>query len=535
MRNALTQGTEILPGSLYPVNEDKSVVAQVTAVSGGIVSAVRTWDEGNREIYAQLLGAAPDVGSYVTLHRVGDFNSQGTLTFERHEETPTGASWVCFGKTPEIIFVLDLGYSRGCQVVFAADGNYSQVPDSTLPLTAIEPLSNFHDSTPPFQAGRIYPAIAGDDEYFVALGGFGSASRLVIRRATIAATDYDLYFWIDTSGKIVDFFAVEFDDNYYVRPDNSQETVGSAGNYFVGQKFYAPGDPHHSGANWWEIWFYDSYDSGDKEYGDYNYSLSQTQTEWGGTDPFYNNYVWGYRAGTGIANKTSFYPVGTRAWYSSGISTPGDEETPEGFAQAHENYLSGGINITRSSYFYSSTDKDIFSEWNLSIASSASQRRYYDPSTDTASDSRTAGNVDHGMLDSAGVGSTTGNAHRGFNDEANDFIIYCSGCNWPSGKQQTTLPGWPSGPDDAVIYTHAKFVEGHNFTGGRVYFVRDPNEIWVHLATGGWQRIADIAGFDPDTTVYSSTAYVAEFWGSWRRRGRSLYTTIIWIAGTYEP
>lgn len=213
LQNAFSQGTEGLsvPGdhrrSIYflPVNEDYSIVCQVTAVSEGIVTGIKIWDEGNREIFAQLKyqgsndtppDEAVEVGAYVVFHRVGDFNSQGTITFERHEETPTGASWVCFADRPGALEITDMGEGQG------TDGT------ETLTMRTTEPDSFFYDSSPPYQAGRKYlgvrvPSDGVNPAYFlVFLAGYSDTETkefsTVFSTVTFTTT-------VDTSGKFVDF------------------------------------------------------------------------------------------------------------------------------------------------------------------------------------------------------------------------------------------------------------------------------------------------------------------------------------------
>ena len=121
MKNIITKGAEILTVKNDPlqkssesviINEDYSMVVQVTGYYLGKVEGYKVWDiDKTKKFYAAARyngqGGYPtdmeiEIGSYVVFHRVGDFNSQGVAGFELHTENSTNSSFVCFIAKPSV-------------------------------------------------------------------------------------------------------------------------------------------------------------------------------------------------------------------------------------------------------------------------------------------------------------------------------------------------------------------------------------------------------------------------------------------------
>ena len=115
MKNILTKGSELLTIKNDPIqkssenviiNEDYSMVIQVTGYYLGKVEGYKVWDIDKTKKFQAIAkyngqGGVPldteiEIGSYVIFHRVGDFNSQGVNGFELHTENPANSSFVCF-------------------------------------------------------------------------------------------------------------------------------------------------------------------------------------------------------------------------------------------------------------------------------------------------------------------------------------------------------------------------------------------------------------------------------------------------------
>ena len=111
-------------------------------------------------------------------------------------------------QSDRVILVQDLGGSTGKQVEINTAGAVSTPAGSeTLSLLVAEPTSQFHDSTYPLAAGRIYPgqkiqSIDGATrKYLVFLQGFGAIEKTLLVDAGADTLQLDL----DTAGQVRNF------------------------------------------------------------------------------------------------------------------------------------------------------------------------------------------------------------------------------------------------------------------------------------------------------------------------------------------
>ena len=222
MRNTYSKGSEYQHLYGPPCNEDHAMLMEVISVSGGIITAEKVWDEGSpKKSYSALLrwhgrtGTPPDAaitpGQVVVFHRCGDFAGAGTAGYELHTQDATKSSWVCFTFT-HVIWIEDKGVNGdlqriGEEVYFDDGGNSYSAGGNTLRLMPIDPLTAFHNSTPPYATGRIYAGlyVHGTPGYFlVFLPGKGDQSTT--KQQTVSGTVFSLS--LDGQGNVLDFTAV---------------------------------------------------------------------------------------------------------------------------------------------------------------------------------------------------------------------------------------------------------------------------------------------------------------------------------------
>lgn len=200
-----------------PINEDYAMIVEVTAVNSSIVSGKKVWDEAAtpKTFYAVLKyhgknGTPPDssieIGQHVVFYRVGDFNSQGTSGFELHVEDATKCSFVCFVSEFSFIYVQDQGDGTGTQVGIDEFGDPYPIPGAeNLIMETADPDTFFHNSNPPFQGGRVYPAqkISGEPQsiYVVFLQAKGPVEEIF--QATVGSDTFNLS--VDGQGNVIDF------------------------------------------------------------------------------------------------------------------------------------------------------------------------------------------------------------------------------------------------------------------------------------------------------------------------------------------
>lgn len=211
MDNVYTKGSEYAHQLGPPVNEDYSLVMIVFSVTGDIVSAYKFWDEDGatgRIFYARILrvgqaGYPPGgiaVGQKVVFHRIGEENRE------------SGEDFVCFAENP-LILIEDRGVLTGTlrkgREVYYDQGGVLQVPvwSETLELVAADPLSFFHDSTPSWSEGRVYPGTKlvypGSRYYLGFLAGYGDAVTPIVH----VAGGVTFTLSIDGQGNVLDFTA----------------------------------------------------------------------------------------------------------------------------------------------------------------------------------------------------------------------------------------------------------------------------------------------------------------------------------------
>jgi hypothetical protein len=222
MANCYAKGSEYahIPGP--PVNEDYSVVVQIQSVAGGIAVGKKVWDESGTKLFNARLkyhgrdGTPHDgelkPGEYTIFYRVGAFNSAGTLLGpELRTENPEGYSWVCY-VTPSLILIKDMGgavTSRQGQEVYRDGLGALQTPPNaeTLLMRTLDPVSMYHESTPPWTTGRVYWGYklqGNPDYYLVFLPAKGDEAT------TLSDDSGGVTFTIsvDGSGHVLDFTAV---------------------------------------------------------------------------------------------------------------------------------------------------------------------------------------------------------------------------------------------------------------------------------------------------------------------------------------
>ena len=222
--NCITKGTSVIQQGntrdnavLVPTNEDWCMVCEVISSEGGLVKVKKIWDESDppTEFYCKLvyegdLDRDPPQdyykqGNIIKVHRVGEFNSQGLENPELRQESQDGYSFLVFiPQGLKLIFIEDIDGATGREITFDSGGSKVIPPNSaTLPLEPLDPLNQFHNNTPPFQAGRVYVGVKAIDRYIVVLQGFGEATNNLT--ATAGGITFSLE--TDSAGQVVNFSA----------------------------------------------------------------------------------------------------------------------------------------------------------------------------------------------------------------------------------------------------------------------------------------------------------------------------------------
>lgn len=188
------------------------MVMVVDLVYREIVYARKFWDEDGatgRIFYARILKVGQDgyppggiaVGQKVVFYRVGEENREN------------GEDFVCFAENAAIL-IEDRGVLTGTlrkgREVYYDQGGVLQVPawSETLELAPADPLSFFHDLTPPWSEGRVYPGTKliypGSRYYLVFLAGYGDAVTPIVR----VAGGVTFTLSRDGQGNVLDFTAI---------------------------------------------------------------------------------------------------------------------------------------------------------------------------------------------------------------------------------------------------------------------------------------------------------------------------------------
>ena len=230
MDNRITPGSEGIPrGDMqqsyipYPINEDYSMIIEVLDVSGGMVAGYKVWDEnGDRKLFNAKLSypgivdtippdSSVELNSYVVFHRVGAYNSAGSVEPELHTENPDNYSWICFATTPPMAFVEDTGEGTGKEVSFDSNGlKFYPANAKTLVMLATDPLTCYHNSSPPFKEGRVYPAkynggsVNNEEFWIVFLPAKGDLEKTFEQSIGANTLSID----VDGQGNVIDFRSV---------------------------------------------------------------------------------------------------------------------------------------------------------------------------------------------------------------------------------------------------------------------------------------------------------------------------------------
>jgi hypothetical protein len=107
MLNCFTNGTKYDASYYKPFNEDYIVIGKIKAFDGHQIVFCKVWDTTEKLYYAKPIFNANnteietledyfDIGEYSVFYRVGDFNSKGSISFERHIEDTNNTSWIVF-------------------------------------------------------------------------------------------------------------------------------------------------------------------------------------------------------------------------------------------------------------------------------------------------------------------------------------------------------------------------------------------------------------------------------------------------------
>lgn len=183
-------------GGVYPVN---------TYESGApcIVKGEKIWDMGatKKEFYFLLLYAGksdypgPNTVTYnqvIPIHRVGEYEGQGTYGFELHEENTNKISWVAFVNVPQLIMVQVSG-SQATPVVYQ-DGAWVTTGTSK---TATPLGTNFYGS--PLVSGSYYLAYETNNAYMIEVRGYGSKATTLTGTLNQLRVSID----VDATGKVL--------------------------------------------------------------------------------------------------------------------------------------------------------------------------------------------------------------------------------------------------------------------------------------------------------------------------------------------
>jgi len=206
----MTAGTEWMPINnikkstiALPINEDWAMIINVTEVSEGIVKGFKLWDTSdNPKIFnAKIMylgqNGEPsenllEINSLVVFYRCGEYNNIGQDAPELHEKNQNGYSWICFVGMDTSLIIEDKGEGIG-------ESNGEQ-----LEMIPADPLDFFHNSTPPWSAGRKYAGkkIIGDPSYFVV---FLPAKGDIEKTFTAEIGTTTLTLEVDGQGNVIDF------------------------------------------------------------------------------------------------------------------------------------------------------------------------------------------------------------------------------------------------------------------------------------------------------------------------------------------
>ena len=199
--NVFTQGTQGLPLANdpkqssfdIPTNEDWAVLVEISRETNEngteYVYGYKVWDKNKTtELKAKKLG-------------FGTLKAGQRIKFFRVRPDASGVFLACF--VSKIVIVEDLGNGSGREVLINKLGATEQIDNAiVLPMKTLDPITQFHDSSPPFAAGRRYFGQRIGEIYLVWLPGFGVYQKTL--EAGIG--ENTAYIDIDGQGNVLDFY-----------------------------------------------------------------------------------------------------------------------------------------------------------------------------------------------------------------------------------------------------------------------------------------------------------------------------------------
>ena len=324
LENIITKGSETLhiptdkekSELLIPVNENWSQVIK----QGVENSAFKAWSDGeSSELPVSYDERCPVVpGQYTLCHRL-----------------PNNIFKV-FGHNV-VCMIRDKGNGTGVMLLPTDNPNVFTEYGAPLTMIAIDPLTQFHNSAPPFLINRIYWGYQQNNFYYVFVPGFSSTKNTITRNFEDSSYIYTLEIDHDNSGKVLDFRVTAEEqvvsctgsatEDYYFygyEPDDTQsdyfdDTIGSLlldenGEYYIKVRATTWDsttgsiDPnwvgHEAWAGKWLLEAYTNYDSDNKIYSDLIFSHDQCVF---GISNDYSNYIKVYQPRTYTPNKDKYY------------------------------------------------------------------------------------------------------------------------------------------------------------------------------------------------------------------------------------
>lgn len=145
--------------------------------------------------------------SDATKVRVAEDTSDGVVGLVVNCLSDKGHQQIFFQGGAGMSYIIDLGDGTGKLAAYDPDTDtWAAVSGATAyDLKTFDPLTCYHDSTPPWLADRIYLGRKLGDYYFVDLQGFGNNGTTISRTTKGVVFTLDL----DNSGKVIDFTAEE--------------------------------------------------------------------------------------------------------------------------------------------------------------------------------------------------------------------------------------------------------------------------------------------------------------------------------------
>lgn len=145
--------------------------------------------------------------SDATKIRVAEDTSDGVVGLVVNCLSDKGHQQIFFQGGAGMSYIIDLGDGTGKLAAYDPDtGTWAAVSGATAyTLKTFDPLTCYHDSTPPWLADRIYLGRKLGNYYFVDLQGFGANNTTIER--TVSGVVFTLE--LDSAGKVIDFTAEE--------------------------------------------------------------------------------------------------------------------------------------------------------------------------------------------------------------------------------------------------------------------------------------------------------------------------------------